>query len=76
MLEIIAYLSDAWVLATYALLARRGRVVPFHWANALGAAPLLIIEVTQRAWPVIPLTGTFCVLGWVGLFTHYRKARP
>lgn len=74
-LDIIAYVSDAWVLATYAWLARRAKPIPFHWANALGAAPLLVIEVTQKAWPVLPLTSTFCLLGWWGLWTEYVTKR-
>lgn len=71
-LDLVAYASDAWVLITYAVLARSGRARPFHWANALGAAPLLVVEVTTHAWPVLPLTVTFCTLGWVGV----RKTWP
>lgn len=71
-LNLVAYVSDAFVLGTYALLARTGRALPFHWANALGAVPLLVVEVTTEAWPVVPLTLTFCVLGWVGVITEAR----
>jgi hypothetical protein len=74
-LDLLAYASNAWVLGTYAWLARRGAALPFHFANALGAAPLIAIEIRQEAWPVIPLTGTFCAIGWIGLVTEYRNRK-
>ena len=71
----LEYISDVAVLATYALLVRRNKPLPFHWANALGGLPLIIAEVHARLWQVLVLTGTFTVLGWVGLYTHYIKER-
>lgn len=71
-LHAVAYVSDAVVLVTYLLAALNpGNLIWFHWANALGAAPLLLVEIKQKAYPVIPLTATFCVLGWVGVINHY-----
>lgn len=72
-LNAVAYLADVAILAAYAYLARTGRPRPFHWANALGAIPLLGVEIATGALPVIPLTLTFGVLGALGLF---RKETP
>lgn len=66
-LTLLGYLADVAILTTYAYLARTGRARPFHAANAIGAVPLLVIETTTGAWPVVPLTLTFAVLGIVGL---------
>ena len=68
-LSLLVYIADAAVLSTYGLLAF-GKIKPrpFHWANALGGVPTLLFEVGVHAWPVMPLTGTFCVLGWVGVW--------
>lgn len=63
----LAHLASASILVTYALMAWRGRIYPFHVANALGAPPLLWVEVSTGAWPVVPLTATFGVLGVVGM---------
>ena len=68
-LSALVYVLDAWVLGTYALLAKRGKARPFHWANAVGAIPTVTFEVLVHAWPIIPLTGTFGVLGWVGVWS-------
>lgn len=67
-LTLLAYLADVAILGTYAALASgRYTARPFHYANALGGAPLVLIEVTTGAWPVLPLTLTFTVLGWWGV---------
>lgn len=75
-LSAVAYASDAWVLGTYFLMTRGKPARWFHFANALGAAPLLVIEVAQRAWPVLPLTVAFCAIGWLGLWQTRRRPRP
>jgi hypothetical protein len=74
-LQLLGYVSDVWVLSTYFWLAHRSKTLPFHWANALGAVPLLVAEYQLGAWQVIPLTGTFCLLGWFGLAKAWRAKR-
>lgn len=66
LLNLFGYLADAWILSSYAVLARSGRPSAFHMANAIGCIPLIAIEITQHAYPVLPLTGTFGVLGMYG----------
>ena len=75
-LSFIVYIADVFILGTYGLMAAldahaapwvaRRRTQWFHWANAAGGVPTLWFEVTVHAWPVIPLTATFCVLGIIG----------
>lgn len=67
MIAALGYVADVAILGTYALLARTGKARPFHWANALGVFPVAAVEVVAHAWPVMPLTLTFGVLGWVGV---------
>lgn len=76
MLSLLGYASDAWVLGTYALLAHTGRHVrALHYANAFGAAPLLAAEAYAGLWQVMVLTGSFCALGWLGLWQTRKAAR-
>jgi hypothetical protein len=75
-LSLLVYVSDVFVLGTYGLLAIMHERAErwFHWANALGGAPTILFELHARAYPVMPLTVTFCVLGWVGVWrTRGRK---
>jgi hypothetical protein len=73
LLQALGYASDAWVLITYALVARFGRNARvMHYANALGAPPLIVAEIRGGLWQVLVLTGSFCALGWLGLW-HTRK---
>lgn len=65
-LSVLAYIADAAILGTYAWLSRKGPSRPFHIANALGAIPLLAVEVTAHAWPVLPVTASFGLVGWYG----------
>lgn len=75
-LSFIVYIADVFILGTYALLAavsphaspwvQRKRAQWFHWANMAGGAPTLIYEATVHAWPVMPLTGVFCLVGTIG----------
>ena len=74
LLTALAYLADAFILLTYGLTLR-GHVRPFHWANALGCVPLIAVEVTTGAWPVLPLTASFGVIGWIGVFKTKEQAR-
>lgn len=65
---VLSYVADAFILGTYLLIAVAGwSVWWFHLANALGCVPLLVIEYRQRAYPVMPLTASFGVIGWLGL---------
>lgn len=72
LLQFFGYLSDVWVLGAYFWFVHSGKhQLLFHWANALGAAPVLIAEVQLGAWQVLPLTATFCVVGWYGIAKWY-----
>lgn len=64
----LAYAADAWIIGAYAATTRDPRRLRwFHWANALGCVPLLVVELVTHAYPVIPITGTFGLLGWIGV---------
>lgn len=67
LLSVVAYLADAAVLGTYALMVRTGRRRPFHWANALGFPPILGTEVLAHAYPPMVLTVAFGLLGLFGV---------
>lgn len=73
LLSISGYAADAWILFTYWLLARGGKARAFHLANAIGCIPLISIEALQHAWPVIPLTATFGVIGAWGLLKELDR---
>lgn len=68
-MNILAYIADAWILGTYALMSwRPQRVCWFHLANAIGCVPIIGIEIAGGAWPAVVLTGSFGALGWYGLW--------
>ena len=67
MLEVGAYLADAWILSTYWILAQRGRAQPYHYANALGGALLLAFEISLKAWPVAALTAVYIIIATKGI---------
>ena len=73
-LALVTYAADAIIIGTYGLTLR-GRVRPFHWANALGCIPLIAVEVTTGAWPVLPLTAVFGVIGWIGVIKTKEQTR-
>lgn len=66
-ITILAYLADAAILGTYALMVQGHSQRWFHWANALGGPPLLAVEIVTKAWPVLPITAVFSTLAWVGI---------
>lgn len=72
MLLALGIVADVFILSTYALLSFTGNARAFHWANALGCVPLLVAEVRVGLWQVVVITGTFGVLGWVGVWTAKR----
>ena len=63
----LGWVAVSWVLGTYALMARTGRARPFHWANALGCFPLIVLNASAGLWFAVVLNGTFGVLGWLAL---------
>lgn len=65
--SLVGWAAVAWVLGTYAIMARTGRDRPFHWANALGCFPLIILNAGAGLWFAVVLNATFGVLGWVAL---------
>lgn len=66
------YLADAWVLTTYAILARTSRALAFHWANAIGCVPIILGELALRAYVPLVLTSVFGALGWVGVLRRQK----
>lgn len=68
MLSVLGYASTAWILLTYGVLARTGKVRAFHLANAVGCVPIGIGEVLLGAYVPLVLTASFGALGWLGLF--------
>lgn len=72
MLSWLAWASTVAVLSTYAYLARTGRPLAFHWANALGCWPVMFIEINTGAWQPLALTATFGALGFVGIVKEHR----
>lgn len=67
-LTAVAYVVNVVIIGTY-LAAAQGRPLRwFHWANALGALPLLAYEVVVGAWAVMPLTAAFGTIALVGLW--------
>lgn len=66
-LDGVAYAADAAILGSYAYLTRTGKAWWFHAANAVGFVPLMLIEVLAHAWPVLPITVTFGLLGAYGV---------
>jgi hypothetical protein len=70
-LSLLVYVGDVWVIGTYTLLALgKIKVRPFHWANAGAGVPTIIFEVLVHAWPVVPLTGVFCIVGCIGTWRN------
>lgn len=68
MITVLAYIADAWVLGTYALMSyRRDKARWFHLANGVGCIPVMATEVAVGAWPPLVLTASFGALGWFGL---------
>lgn len=59
-LYILCYLSDVWVLGTYALIRRRPRW--FDWCNLITAFPAGLLDVYLHAWPQLALSVAFAVI--------------
>lgn len=72
LLELFGYVADVWILGTYALMVSGKPQRWFHWANAIGCAPLVIAEIGAGLWQVVAITGTFAVLGWMGVLRGTR----
>lgn len=67
MIAALGYCADVALAASYAIAVRTGWQRPFHWANALGAIPLVLAEARGHVWPAVITSGMFGVLGWVGV---------
>lgn len=66
--DIFAYVADAAILGTYAASVRdASRVRWFHWANAIGAVPIVAVEIVVAAWPPLVLTVAFGLIGCAGV---------
>jgi hypothetical protein len=69
MLSLAVYVGDVAVLSTYFTMTMGWlKVQPFHYANAVFGVPTLAFEISVHAWPVMPLTVTFCLVGWIGVW--------
>lgn len=75
MITDLGYAADVLILGTYWWLSRSGRPLPFHWANAVCCVPLLVAEVHDGLWQVVAITGTFGVLGWLGVIREHRNRK-
>lgn len=68
-LSFFGYVADVCILGSYGVMSFvPSKVRAFHWANAWGCVPLLIAEVQAGLWQVVVITGTFGVLGWLGVW--------
>ncbi len=76
LLDIVAYAASIWIVVVYFLLAHKGPQFArrFHWANALGAIPVLATEVIAHAYPPMVLTVSFGTIGFLGLL--HREDLP
>lgn len=67
-LDALAYTADAAIIGTYLGTAtRRLDRRTFHWANALGAPPIIATEIIVGAWQALILTAMFGVAGLIGV---------
>ena len=66
----LAWVADVAILGSYYLFVSRGWERPFHWANALGCIPLLVVELQSGATQVVPVTAAFGLIGWYGILSR------
>jgi hypothetical protein len=71
-LSALAYTADAVILGTYFVMARWNRPRAFHWANALGCFPLLVVEIRAALYEPLVLTAAFGAIGWLGVWRTRR----
>lgn len=67
LVNVLAYIADVWILATYYLTTRGRPVRWFHLANAIGCLPIIAVETWVGAWPALVLTAAFGLIGFMGL---------
>lgn len=72
--DAVVYATQLWVMATYLLLALRGRERAFHWANGVGGATLIAATLLTTGWSrLLALTVFFTVVGWVGVWRTWPR---
>lgn len=70
-INVLAYIADFCIIGSYFLMVRRPSLSKlFHWANAVGSVPLILVEGFTGAWAVMPLTIAFGCIGWYGVFKN------
>lgn len=70
------YALDAVIVGTY-LAVVLGRIQPdwFDWANAVCGPALLVTSLALFGWqPILLLTITFTIAGWIGGLKGLRHA--
>ncbi len=71
-LDLIAYVTDLFILVSYYLFVTRNSARLFNWANAVGAIPLIGVEVAAHTYPPMVLTVAFGLIGVLGLVNRRR----
>lgn len=74
--ELATYLLDAAIVLSYlgmVLGLRPAR--DFHWANALCGPFLVVNTIASVGWtPILVLTITFTIAGWIGVLKGQHHA--
>lgn len=74
LVNVIALGASLVIVGCYGLVnAGKARRSLFDWANALGAAPLVISEIMVGAWSVLVLTACFGGIGVLGIVEDRRE---
>lgn len=72
LIDVIGYAASVAILIVYLLLATgKAKPIAFHWANALGAPPVIASEVIHGAYVPLVLTAFFGIIGAAGVIRHH-----
>lgn len=75
LIDVVGYVATAAILIVYLLLATGSvRPIAFHWANMLGAPPVIASELVHGAYVPLVLTLFFGIIGTGGVVLFYVKA--
>lgn len=68
LIDAIGYAASVAILIVYLLLATgKAKPIAFHWANALGAPPVIASELVHGAYVPLVLTAFFGIIGAAGV---------
>ncbi len=74
LLTIAAWLATAAILLSYARTTRNPeKVTTFHWCNALGCIPLIILNAQAAVWPAVVVNVGFGVPAAWALWSRSRR---